>query len=116
MDNEVIEKLEIFLQNLRCENRNRKTLVHLQSRKTEIERLQKQKEEYVQLCGKLNSTDREVLNNYIEQMQSTSFAEQQEAYLQGMMDAFQILSGIGVISTNNNVEKVIAKFINGSPQ
>ncbi len=34
-----------------------------------------------------------------------AFAEQQEAYLQGMIDAFQILFGLGVLSANENVEK-----------
>lgn len=29
MENEVMEKLVLFLQNLRCENVNRETLVHL---------------------------------------------------------------------------------------
>ncbi len=31
MKNEIIEKLELFLQNLRCEDAGRETLVHLDS-------------------------------------------------------------------------------------
>lgn len=31
MENEVMEKLVLFLQNLRCENVNREALVHLDS-------------------------------------------------------------------------------------
>lgn len=115
MNNEVMEKLEIFLQNLRCENRNRETLVHLESCKAELKKLQEQKVAYVQLLKKLNSTDAMILSEYIEQLQSAAFAEQQEVYLQGIMDAFQMLSGIGIISINENVEKIIAKFENGSP-
>lgn len=114
MKDTVMEKLEIFLQNLRCENKNRETLVHLESCKEEMQKLQEEKKAYMRLLEKLSSTDEKILNDYIEQIHSTAFAEQQEAYLQGMLDAFQILSGIGIISTNDNVEKVIAKFKNGS--
>lgn len=30
--------------------------------------------------------------------------------MQGMMDAFQILCGLGILSTNENVEKIIARL------
>ncbi len=39
MKNEVTEKLELFLQNLRCEDMKRETLVHLDSCQEESERL-----------------------------------------------------------------------------
>ena len=39
MKNEVTEKLELFLQNLRCEDTKRETLVHLDSCQEESERL-----------------------------------------------------------------------------
>ncbi len=41
----------------------------------------------------LGNHSRDFLERYIEQMQSKAFAEQQQAYLQGMLDAFQILFG-----------------------
>ena len=56
------------------------------------------------------------MERYIEQMQSKVFAEQQQAYLQGMLDVFQILFGLGVISSNQNVEKIIAHLKNDSPK
>ncbi len=116
MSNEVTEKLEIFLQNLRCEDRKRETLVHLDSSRIESERLEKLKKGYRQVANKLELSDRTVLEAYMEQMLSTAFAEQQEAYLQGMLDAFQILCGLGILSTNENVEKIIADLQNGSPE
>ncbi len=33
-----------------------------------------------------------------------------------MMDAFQILCGLGILSTNENVEKIIARLKNGEPE
>ena len=64
----------------------------------------------------LEDSSRVVLERYTDQMQSKAFAEQQEAYLQGILDAFQILSGLGILSSNQNVEKIIAHLKNDSPK
>lgn len=116
MRNEVTEKLEIFLQNLRCENGHRETLVHLDICKKESKHLAELEGEYRQVINGLNQHSRNILECYTEQIKSEAFAEQQEAYLQGMIDFFQILSGIGILSTNENVKKIIAEFKNGSPK
>lgn len=115
MRNEVTEKLEVFLQNLRCEDAKRETLVHLDSCQKEAERLAGLEEQYTQVMDGLEQRSRAFLEHYIEQILSKAFAEQQEAYLQGMMDAFQILCGLGILSTNENVEKIIARLKNGEP-
>lgn len=116
MRNEVTEKLELFLQNLRCEDAERETLVHLDSCREEMERLAGLEEEYTQVMDGLDQRSRAILENYIEQMLSKAFAEQQEAYLQGLLDAFQILCGLGILSTNQNVEKIIDCLKNGLPE
>lgn len=56
------------------------------------------------------------MEQYMEQMMSKSFAKQQEAYLKGMLDAFQILCGLGMLSANENVEKIIGRLKNGEPE
>lgn len=114
MRNEIAEKVEVFLQNLRCENRSRETLVHLDSCQEEQDQLEQLGESYKLVIEKLQSADRKILEQYREQMLSASFAEQQEAYLQGIVDAFQILCGVGMLSTNENVEKMIVHLKNGS--
>ena len=114
--NEVTEKLELFLQNLRCEDAERETLVHLDSCREETERLAGLEEEYTQVMDGLDQRSRAILENYIEQMLSKAFAEQQESYLQGLLDAFQILCGLGILSTNQNVEKIIDCLKNGLPE
>ena len=105
MKNEVTEKLEVFLQNLRCEDAKRET-----------ERLAGLEEQYTQVMDGLEQRSRAILEHYIEQILSKAFAEQQEAYLQGMIDAFQIFCGLGILSTNENVEKIIARLKNGEPE
>ena len=116
MKNEITEKLELFMQNLRCEDMSRETLVHLDSCKIESEKLAELEEEYRQTMIELEDSSRVVLERYTDQMQSKAFAEQQEAYLQGILDAFQILSGLGILSSNQNVEKLIAHLEKDSPK
>ena len=116
MKNEVTEKLELFLQNLRCEDTKRETLVHLDSCQEESERLAALEEGCRQVMNGLDPISRSVLEQYMEQMLSKSFAKQQEAYLQGMLDAFQILCGLGMLSTNDNVEKILGRLKNGEPE
>lgn len=110
MTNEVMKKLEIFLQNLRCENRNRETFVHLENCRIETEKLQKRKEVFVQTLKKTGSSERKILEEYIEQIQAVAFEEQQEAYLQGFIDAFQIFCGTGLITVNEDIRKIISKL------
>ena len=91
-------------------------MVHLDSCKIESEKLAELEEEYRQTMIELEDSSRVVLERYTDQMQSKAFAEQQEAYLQGILDAFQILSGLGILSSNKNVEKLIAHLEKDSPK
>ena len=91
-------------------------MVHLDSCKIESEKLAELEEEYRQTMIELEDSSRVVLERYTDQMQSKAFAEQQEAYLQGILDAFQILSGLGILLSNQNVEKLIAHLEKDSPK
>ena len=91
-------------------------MVHLDSCKIESEKLAELEEEYRQTMIELEDSCRVVLEGYTDQMQSKAFAEQQEAYLQGILDAFQILSGLGILLSNQNVEKLIAHLEKDSPK
>ena len=87
-------------------------MVHLDSCQAESKRLAELEKEYRQVMSGLENSSKTIMESYTEQMQSKAFAEQQEAYLQGMIDAFQILFGLGVLSANENVEKIISKLKN----
>ena len=108
MENEVLEKLEVFLQNLRCEDTHRSSLVHLESCKREQKKLDGLQNGYNKLLASIKSSEKKELIDYV------AFAEQQEAYLQGLLDAFQILFGLGMLSPNENVKSIIEKIKNDS--
>ena len=114
MENEVLEKLEVFLQNLRCEDTHRSSLVHLESCKREQKKLDGLQNGYNKLLASIKSSEKKELIDYVEQLWSAAYAEQQEAYLQGLLDAFQILFGLGMLSPNENVKSIIEKIKNDS--
>lgn len=114
MENEVTEKLVLFLQNLRCEDAGRETLVHLASSKREKEDLGNLRAGYEKLKERMPAPDKDYLETYMEQAERAAFEEQQEAYLQGMFDAFQILQGTGVIRASEKVENLIRQIENDS--
>lgn len=114
MENEVMEKLVLFLQNLRCENVNRETLVHLTGCKREKENLSNLQTVYEELKTRMLPYDKNCLVKYMEQAERVAFEEQQEAYLQGIMDAFQVLEGLGVIRASEKIENLIKHIENDS--
>ena len=114
MGNEVTEKLVLFLQNLRCEDAGRETLVHLAGSKREKENLRDIRTGYEKLKERMPASDKDYLEIYMEQAERVACEEQQEAYLQGMFDAFQILQGTGVIRASEKVEHLIRQLENDS--
>ena len=114
MENEVMEKLVLFLQNLRCENVNRETLVHLAGCKREKEGLRNLRTGYEELKERMSVSDKDLLEKYMEQAERVAFEEQQEEYLQGIMDAFQVLEGLGVIRASEKIENLIKHIENDS--
>lgn len=114
MGNEVTEKLVLFLQNLRCEDAGRETLVHLDGSKREKENLRDLRTSYEKLKERMPASDKDYLERYMEQAERVAFEEQQEAYLQGLLDAFQILQGMGVIRASEKVENLIRQIENDS--
>ncbi len=114
MENEVTEKLVLFLQNLRCEDMGRETLVHLAGSKREKEKLRDFRIGYGKVKERMSAVDKDYLEKYVEQMERVAFEEHQEAYLQGMFDAFQILQGTGVLQASKKVENLIREIENDS--
>jgi len=73
----------------------------------ELKKWQRKMNSYL---DKLSDKDRAFLGNYLEVLEHDYFKEEQRAYYQGMMDAVQMLGGLGLIKTGKNAKKIIAKI------
>lgn len=107
MENQVWEKVSIFLKELRCEDMSRDTLLHLRSCEEEKECLKEKQQVYQMVLEQLSSEQIEGIEAYLEQVQTAAFEEQQEAYCQGMVDCIQIISGLGLIEVNNQIVELV---------
>lgn len=95
-------------------NVKRETLIHLAGCKRENERLIDLWTGYENLKERVSVSDKEFLERYMEQAERVAFEEQQEAYLQGMIDAFQVLQGLGAIRASEKIENLIQHIENDS--
>ena len=104
MENEVVKQVLDFLKELRCTNVQRESLIHLESCKMEKKLLQEMTVGYHEVMNQCNKEQRTIIEQYVEQLKSVSFEEQQEAYCQGMVDAVQILAGLHLLVGSKSIE------------
>lgn len=110
MENQVWVKVSLFLKELRCEDIKRNSIIHLESCQKEKKALKIFRQVWEKEQKNLSELQQRTICNYIEQMQTVSFEEQQEAYCQGIIDCVQILSGLGLLETDGKIEGTIEKL------
>lgn len=110
MENQVWEKIALFLKELRCEDIKRNSIIHLDSCQYEKDCLETLREIYDRELASLSESQQKIITDYMEQIQVVSFEEQQEAYCQGIIDCIQILSGLGLLETDRKLMQAIEKL------
>lgn len=110
MRNEVWSEIGAFLNSLRCENVNRKTYLHFPELE-EAERLRKtEKVMFEDELKRLDVGQRKQIETYLEAVLHQAFMEEERAYCQGYVDCIQLLSGLGMLKSNPDIEQIIAKM------
>ena len=110
MENQIWEKVALFLKELRCEDIKRSSIIHLDSWRNEKEYLKELKKVYDKEIVNLPKEQKKNIFDYMEQLQVVSFEEQQEAYCQGIMDCVQILVGLGLLEMNGKITQAVEKL------
>lgn len=108
--NEFYEAMANFLEEMRSDLLERDYTVALEDWKeaeAERKRMQKKKESHME---KLTDADKAFWEEYFETLDHAHFKEEQRSYYQGMMDAVQMLGGLGLIKTSGNAKKLIEKY------
>ena len=109
MESQVWVKVSLFLKELRCEDIKRNSVIHLESCQKEKKALKIFRQVWEKEQKNLSELQQRAICNYIEQMQAVSFEEQQEAYCQGVIDCVQILSGLGLLESDEKIKRAIEK-------
>lgn len=110
MESQVWVKVSLFLKELRCEDIKRNSIIHLESCQKEKKALKIFRQVWEKEQKNLSELQQRTICNYIEQIQAVSFEEQQEAYCQGIIDCVQILSGLGLLESDEKIKRAIEKL------
>ena len=90
----------------RRESREEVDALEQETKKADKE-LKKENREYEKLLSELLAEQRNFLENYMDIVDHAHFQEQQRAYYQGIVDAVQILAGLGIVKESVKVKELL---------
>lgn len=108
--NEVFETLSGILEELRSESGDRKYSIQTEEAQKANKELKKKNKAYEKFLLELSSDNREFLEDYVESVEHSHYQEEQRAYYQGMVDAVQILAGLGIVQPREKVKELLNKI------
>ena len=97
MNNEVLEKMLHFLNQLRCEQNTRKSAVQIPGLKEREEITERLLGECEQIFEELPEQSRRRIEKWIERKEELGYLQEQKAYCQGYVDCILLLSGLGLL-------------------
>jgi len=108
--NEVFETLSDVFEELRSESGDREYFVQTEEAKAASRELKKKQKAFEALLSKLPKEDRKFLEDYMDAVDHVHYKEEQRAYYQGIVDAIQIVEGLGIIPKTAKVKELLRKL------
>lgn len=99
-----------FLKELRCENTGRDGYLNLPEYKASLAQKVKCCQEYELAMRSVPEKARTDIQNYVVSVEKCAEEENQQAYIQGIADTMMVLSGIGLLSPEERVKKIIEQL------
>lgn len=107
--NEVYEAVAAVLKELRFGSREEKYMLNSEYIQMADSELKEANKKFTTYLSKLTQTDQEYLQKYMEIVEHNHFVEQQKLYCQGILDGIQMISGLGLIKENKNIEELLKR-------
>lgn len=108
--NEVFETLSGVLEELRSESGGREYSVQTEDVQKAEQELKKKSRAYEKFLLSQTEKDRKFLEDYMKVLDHAHYKEEQRAYYQGIVDAIQILEGLGIIPRTANIKELLEKI------
>ena len=108
--NEVFETLSDVFEELRSESEDREYSVQTEEAKAASRELKKMQKAFEAYLSKLPKEDREFVEDYMDAVDHVHYKEEQRAYYQGIVDAIQILEGLGIIPKTAKVRELLRRI------
>lgn len=111
MEKLVWNKVREFLEVLRCEDIDRESIVETRELQEAKQILSDKNVVYQQSIANVRIEEQEKIKGYVNALREYSFEECQQAYVQGLVDCMLILSGVGILKPQKEVERLLKVFI-----
>lgn len=111
MEKLVWNKVREFLEVLRCEDIDRESIVDTKELQEAKQILADKNSIYQQSIVNVRIEEQEKIKDYVEALREYSFEECQQAYVQGMVDCMLMLSGVGILKLQKEVESLLKVLI-----
>lgn len=110
MNNEIWKKTAAFLKEIRCEETGRSSYIELPEYKEALKEKRESEKQVKEILTRLDEPGRGCIQDYIDKTETCAEEENQQAYLQGMVDMLMILSGMGIVKLPTDIEEWIKKL------
>lgn len=110
MNNEIWKKAAVFLKELRCEGTGRSSYIELPEYKEALKEKRESEQQVEEILSRLDEPGRSCIQDYIDKTEMCAEEENQQAYLQGMVDMLMILSGMGIVKLPTDMKEWIKKL------
>lgn len=107
---QVWEKVNQFLRELRCEDVSRAAYCETEEYKGTITRKKQRYQDYLKCVQMLRDKERSGIEGYVKALEDCSDEECQKAYMQGFMDCVMLLVGAGVLKPRKEIEDIISNL------
>lgn len=110
MNNEMLEKVLQFLNQLKGEKKSRNSTVQitgLKERERDTEQLWQECYVYIE---KLPIQERQAVEKWIEKKEACYSLQEQNAYCQGYVDCILLLAGLGLLKAEISIDKFIEQM------
>lgn len=108
--NEVFETLSGILEELRSESGDREYSIQTEESQRANKELKKKNKSYEKFFMGLSPDDKVFLEDYMETLEHAHYQEEQRSYYQGMVDAIQILAGLGLVQKREKVRELLKRI------
>lgn len=110
MENEVWNKAAQFLKILRCEDTGRASYLELSEYRTALREKQARYKELEVVMVQAAGRERKIIQDYVDASENCAEEENQQAYLQGIIDSILLMSGMGLLEKDISIENLIEQL------
>lgn len=110
MDDNLWEKTAQFLKELRCEDTGRLSHLQLPEYQRAVSEKGNYQVDYERTINEIKEEQKCIIENYIGLVEQCAEEENQQAYLQGMVDVLLLLSGSGILKVPSNMLEKIKQW------